>query len=123
MTTRDILPDSHVAPTASAVLQAFHQDYVAEVKAAVSKNAVVVVGMGQNPVVRKAKGLLTEKNIAFTSVEHGNYFSGWKRRLAVKMWAGFPTFPMVFLDGVLVGGASELKTMLDAGTFVSKTAK
>jgi monothiol glutaredoxin len=120
MTTRDILPDSHVAPSAAAQLQAFHHDYVDEVKAAVSKNSVVVVGMGQNPVVRKAKGLLKAKNIAFTAVDHGTYFSGWKRRLAVKMWAGFPTFPMVFLDGVLVGGCSDLQKMLDAGTFVPK---
>jgi glutaredoxin-related protein len=31
------------------------------------------------------------------------------------MWSGFPTFPMVFLDGTLEGGFSELEKLRDAG--------
>jgi len=31
------------------------------------------------------------------------------------MWAGWPTFPMVFVKGNLVGGADELKRLIDNG--------
>jgi glutaredoxin-related protein len=31
------------------------------------------------------------------------------------MWTGWPTFPMVFVKGVLVGGASDLKKLLETG--------
>lgn len=112
---RDVLPDDKVAPEAARQRNAFHADYVAEVKAAVAKNRVVIVGMAQNPVVKNAKKLLQEKGIAFTSIDHGSYLSGYRRRLAIKMWAGFPTFPMCFVDGVLIGGFSELKPLVESG--------
>ena len=31
------------------------------------------------------------------------------------MWTGWPTFPMVFIRGVLIGGASELQALVDSG--------
>jgi glutaredoxin-related protein len=31
------------------------------------------------------------------------------------MWTGWPTLPMVFVNGVLVGGASDLKRLLESG--------
>jgi monothiol glutaredoxin len=31
------------------------------------------------------------------------------------MWTGWPTFPMVFVKGTLVGGASELQALIDKG--------
>jgi monothiol glutaredoxin len=31
------------------------------------------------------------------------------------MWTGWPTFPMVFAKGVLVGGAGELEKLLASG--------
>ncbi|HEX7666296.1 MAG TPA: glutaredoxin domain-containing protein, partial [Polyangiaceae bacterium] len=33
-----------------------------------------------------------------------SYFSEWKRRLAIKLWSGWPTFPQVFVKGTLIGG-------------------
>lgn len=38
-----------------------------------------------------------------------------KAGLAYKMWTGWPTLPMVFVKGVLVGGASDLKRLLESG--------
>ena len=32
--------------------------------------------------------------IDFYYLEYGSYFSQWHRRLALKMWTGWPTFPM-----------------------------
>ena len=48
-------------------------------------------------------------------LEFGSYFGQWRRRNALKMWTGWPTFPMVFVRGMLIGGASDLKKLLDSG--------
>jgi monothiol glutaredoxin len=52
---------------------------------------------------------------AYRYLEYGSYFSGWRLRTALKMWTGWPTFPMVFVKGVLVGGASDLQRLIVSG--------
>ena len=108
-----------VGPTARDVVAGFHRPIVDEVISAVAKDPVVVVGMAQNPVVKKARKMLEAEGIKFTYLEYGSYFSQWKQRLAIKLWAGFPTFPMVFIDGSLVGGASELEKLKAEGKLKS----
>lgn len=115
MTTRPVLAAEKISPEADAVVAAFHRDIVDEVAAAVARDPVVVVGMAQNPVVKKARQLLDAEGVKFTYLEYGSYVSMWKQRLAIKLWAGFPTFPMVFIDGVLVGGNRELVALKSAG--------
>ena len=39
----------------------------------------------------------------------------WRPRGALKMWTGWPTFPMVFVKGTLVGGYDDLKKLIDSG--------
>jgi monothiol glutaredoxin len=53
--------------------------------------------------------------VAYHYLEYGSYFNTWRRRNALKMWTGWPTFPMIFVRGVLVGGASDLQALLDSG--------
>ena len=105
MKTRTVLDPLRIAPGATEKLEGFHGDVVAEVAAAVEKHAVVVVGMAQNPFVKKVRKALTEAGVEFEYLEYGSYFSEWKKRLAIKLWSGWPTFPQVFVRGVLVGGA------------------
>jgi glutaredoxin-related protein len=31
------------------------------------------------------------------------------------MWTGWPTFPMVFVKGILIGGASDLDRLVKSG--------
>jgi monothiol glutaredoxin len=31
------------------------------------------------------------------------------------MWTGWPTFLMVFVEGVLIGGADDLQRLIDSG--------
>ena len=31
------------------------------------------------------------------------------------MWTGWPSFPMVFVKGMLVGGAADLQTLISSG--------
>jgi plasmid stabilization system protein ParE len=50
--------------------------------------------------------------LPYKYLEYGSYLADWRRRLAIKMWSGWPTYPMVFVKGQLVGGASELEKLL-----------
>jgi glutaredoxin-related protein len=36
------------------------------------------------------------------------------------MWTGWPTFPMVFVKGVLIGGADDLARLLESGALARK---
>lgn len=109
---RKILNDSKVAPNARDSMARFHAPIVSDVEEAIQGNEWVIVGMAHNIPVRKARKLLKEKNINFKYIEHGSYFTGWKIRLAIKLWSGWPTFPQIFHKGVLVGGFSDLKPYL-----------
>jgi len=111
---RPSLSPDNISPAAIEKQAAFHRDVVDTVATAVARDKWVVVGMGQNPVVKKARKLLKDANIEPTYISYGSYLGEWKKRLALKIWASWPTFPMVFRDGVLIGGAVELEKLLEA---------
>jgi len=113
--TRSFLPRERIAPDALDFLSRYHRATVDEVAAAVAAHRVVVVGMAQNPFVRKARKVLDRAGVSYTYLEYGSYFSMWKPRLAVKLWSGWPTFPQVFVDGVLIGGCAEAEAALRSG--------
>ncbi len=113
---RPIHSEDKRTPAVAEAMAGFHRDVVDQVRAAVEKDAVVVVGMAQNPFVKKARQALAQANIPFTYLEYGSYFGMWKQRLAVKMWSGWPTFPQVFVRGVLVGGFDETRKALEDGS-------
>jgi glutaredoxin-related protein len=120
--SRSILEQAHIHPSARDKAAAFHAGTVREVQAAVAGNAVVIVGMRQNPFPRKARKLLDGLGTPYQYLEYGSYLSQWKPRLALKMWSGWPTFPMVFVNGTLVGGAQELQKLVDSGEFAKLLA-
>jgi len=105
---RPLPPPPPWHPAVEAQRSDFHRDVIDEVSSAVARDAWVLVGMSRNPFVARARKLLQEEGIQFTELSYGGYGSKWKHRLAIKLWAGFPTFPMVFRKGVLLGGASDL---------------
>jgi glutaredoxin-related protein len=114
---RPILDETHIHPAIRSKVAGHQQTIVQEVMAAVSGNDVVVVGMGLNPFPKNACKALGLINQPYKYLEYGNYFNSWRKRNALKMWTGWPTFPMVFVKGMLVGGASELKALIDSGEF------
>jgi monothiol glutaredoxin len=61
--------------------------------------------------------MLDEAGQPYQYLEYGNYLNTWRERNALKLWTGWPTFPMVFVKGVLVGGANDLKALIDSGEF------
>jgi len=112
---RTILEEARLHPAIRERVANLNADIVHNVQAAASSNAVLVVGMAGNPHVRRAKKLLDGAGIAHHDLEFGSYFGGWRRRNALKMWSGWPTFPMVFVKGTLVGGADELDRLVKGG--------
>jgi glutaredoxin-related protein len=112
---RSVLAESQIHPAARAKVAAHGAGILKEVQDAVAANAIVVVGMKQNPFPRKARKLLDAAGLSYKYLEYGSYLGGYRRRLALKMWTGWSTFPMVFVNGVLVGGASELQRLLESG--------
>lgn len=112
---RLILEESRLHPAIRDTVAGNHRDLVEEVAAAVAAHDIVVVGMAQNPAPKKARKLLRDAGLAFHYLEYGSYLNTWRRRNALKMWTGWPTFPMVFVKGTLIGGASDLEKLLASG--------
>lgn len=115
MTTRQV--HQEYTPAVTGIMTSFHGNVVQEVQRAVAENEVVVVGMAWNPFVKKARKNLEKAGHNFKYLEYGNYLVGWKQRLAIKMWSGWPTFPQVFVRGVLLGGSDDLSRALADGSF------
>jgi glutaredoxin-related protein len=120
---RPLLPVDRIDPAIRDVIALKHRDIVDEVEAAIAANDVVVVGMRQNPHPRRARRALAAAGIAFKYLEYGSYFSTWRRRTALKIWTGWPTFPMVFVKGVLIGGADDVQKLLDSGDLARRLGK
>jgi len=113
---RPLLAQDWVTPKVAERQAAFYADAVQEVARAIEEHPVVVVGMAWNPHVPRARRMLDAQGIAHVDLDYGNYLSGWRKRLAIKLWSGWPTFPQVFVGGTLIGGAHALKRCLEDGT-------
>ena len=112
---RTILDEARLHPAIRDRIATLNADIVHNVQAAASSNAVLVVGMAGNPFVRRARKALAAAAIAYQYLEFGSYFKQWRRRNALKMWTGWPTFPMVFVKGTLVGGGQEIEALIASG--------
>jgi monothiol glutaredoxin len=113
--SRKVLDEARIHAAIREKIAGSHGEIVREVESAVAGNDVVVVGMKQNPHVRQARKTLAQRGIPFAYLEYGSYLSEWRRRNALKMWTGWPTFPMIFVRGVLIGGASDLEVLIASG--------
>ena len=109
---RPLLSSDAIHPAINEIVSTYYSDIVQEVSQAIAASGVVVVGMKQNPIVKKARKSLQEAGIEFIYLEYGSYTSQWHKRLALKMWSGWATFPMIFVDQTLIGGNAELQALL-----------
>lgn len=112
---RPVLEEASIHPSIRDKVATNRVDIVDEVKAAIARHPVVVVGMAQNPHPKRVRGMLKDAGIPFEYLEYGSYLGDWRRRTALKMWTGWPTFPMVFVKGVFIGGADDTKALLASG--------
>jgi monothiol glutaredoxin len=112
---RMILEETKIHPAVRDKVAGYRADLIREVQAAVAANDIVVVGMKQNPAPKRARRALDAAGLKYAYLEYGSYFSLWRRRLGLKMWTGWPTFPMIGVRGVLIGGADDLEKLLASG--------
>lgn len=112
---RHILPEERLHPAIRERVASLHADVVATVKTAIDAHPAVVVGMAFNPFCKRARRALQAAGVAHEYLEYGGYLSDWRRRNALKLWTGWPTFPMVFVRGQLVGGAQDLEALIASG--------
>jgi monothiol glutaredoxin len=110
-----ILEEARIHPAIRDQLSQNQREIVDEVSRAVDEHDIVVVGMGLNPSPKKARKLLDAAGLPYRYLEYGNYFNNWYRRNALKMWTGWPTFPMIFVKRTLIGGADDLERLLAGG--------
>lgn len=112
---RPILDEAQVHPSIRERLATNRLALVLEVQAAIARHPVVVVGMGWNPFPKRARKALDAAGIAHHDLDYGNYTSRWRDRNALKMWTGWPTFPLVFVNGTFVGGATDVERLIASG--------
>jgi len=115
MTMREIFPEAQVHPKIGEKIANYRRDQIDQVKSLIAAHRVLVVGMTQNPFPKRARRLLDSQGIAYEYLGIGSYLSEWKKRLVLKMWTGWPTFPMIFVDGVLIGGYEDLVPLVESG--------
>jgi monothiol glutaredoxin len=120
---RPILDESAIHPAIRNKITTLNADLLAQVQAAIRTHAIVVLGMQGNPVVGKARKALGDAGLPHEYIGIGTYFSEWRRRNALKMWTGWPTFPMVFVRGTLVGGGDDLARLIASGELKTLLAK
>ena len=113
--SRPLLHPDQVSPAAQKSIEDFHPEIVRQASEAIKNEKIVIIGMSQNPFVKKARKALDTAGIKYQYLEFGSYFSHWKERLAIKLWSGWPTFPQVFIKGKLIGGYSDLAQMIAKG--------
>ena len=112
---RALLAEAQIHPAIRAKVASHQADIVQQVQAAITGHPVVVVGMAGNPWPKKARKALDAAGVAHHDLDFGSYFSGWRPRTALKMWTGWPTLPMIFVKGQLVGGATDLQKLIASG--------
>lgn len=112
---RPILSEDRIHPSLREKIASNRTDIVREVQEAVEANDIVVVGMAINPAPRRARRMLDAASIPYKYLEYGSYFKEWRRRTALKMWTGWQTFPMIFVKGTFIGGASDLAKLMESG--------
>ncbi len=115
--SRQILEQSNIHPAVQATVAENNADIVTEVQEAMASNQIVIVGMAQNPAPKRARKQLDELGLDYAYLEYGNYFKLWRRRNALKMWTGWPSFPMIFVKGTLIGGSSDMRALIESGEF------
>lgn len=120
--TRNILDEAQIHPAIRQSISEKDSAIVYEVQAAIAGNPVLVVGMAKNPFCSKARRALDAIGTPYKYLEFGGYLSQWQPRTRLKMWTGWPTFPMVFVNGTLVGGARELQALIKSGELAQMMA-
>ena len=100
----------------------FQQSFVEELQCMINNFDIVVIGVQLDPKNRQVSSLLhgSKHNVK----EH--YLRPWlmdkRKKLAVRLWSGWPTFPQIFIRGMLIGGEQELQRAIQNGELAHRLA-
>jgi len=86
------------------------------VKDLINNNKVMIFGASYCQWCRYAKQLFTNLSFPYTSVDLDTMNGGGEITKILIGLTGIQTVPQVFINGKLIGGYSEVKTMYDNGT-------
>ena len=114
-TARAIFDQDKIHPAAAEKLGGYQAELIERVRELVSQHDVVIVVMTMNPFPGRARKLLEQRGVPYEYLGLGSYFSQWRVRLGLKMWTGWPTFPMIFVKRTFIGGYSELRRLAESG--------
>lgn len=106
---------ARVHPAIAGQLGGYQAELISRVEKLIQEHDVVVVGMTMNPFPGRARKLLDAQGINYEYLGLGSYLSQWRVRLGLKMWTGWPTFPMIFVKRTFIGGFQDLKRLVDSG--------
>lgn len=120
--TRAIFDQDKIHPAAAGKVEGYQAQVIERVRGLVSQHDVVVVGMSMNPFPGRARKLLQQQGVAYEYLGLGSYFSQWRVRLGLKMWTGWPTFPMIFVKRTFIGGYAELRRLVESGELAQMLA-
>jgi monothiol glutaredoxin len=112
---RRLLENDKVHPAVADKVGGYQFELISQVQSLMQQHDVVVVGMSMNPFPGRARKLLDEHSVKYEYLGLGSYLSQWRARLGLKMWTGWPTFPMIFVKGTFIGGFADLKRLVDSG--------
>ncbi|HEX2877169.1 MAG TPA: glutaredoxin domain-containing protein [Polyangiaceae bacterium] len=106
---------ARVHPAITGKLGSYQSELISRVEGLIQQHDVVIVGMAMNPFPGRARKLLDAQGIKYEYLGLGSYLSQWRVRLGLKMWTGWPTFPMIFVKRTFIGGFQDLKRLVDSG--------
>jgi len=112
---RALLAENRIHPAIRDKIYRVGAEIIAEVEKAIAESEIVVIGMKQNPFPKRARKALDSAGLAYKYLGYGSYLSQYRKRLPLKLWTGWTTFPMVFVKGVFIGGAEDLERLLAGG--------
>ncbi|XP_014675001.1 PREDICTED: glutaredoxin-like [Priapulus caudatus] len=81
----------------------------------IKENCVVVFSKSTCSYCRDAKGRLEKLNVPFSRIELNQRADGGTIQNVLHTMTGTRTVPRVFINGVCVGGADELRSLEKAG--------
>lgn len=112
---RQLFDETRVHAAIRPRIEAYQAELVTQVQRLIENHRVVVVGMTMNPFPGRARRLLDQHQIVYEYLGIGSYLNGWRKRLALKLWTGWTTFPMIFVQGTFIGGYQDLERLIQSG--------
>ena len=111
---RFILPSVKIHPAIQKFVAEDHQFIIKDAIEAIEKYDILIITMAGNPFCHRAVKLLGSTGVNFHEIKIGSYLSQWRKRTALKMWSGWQSIPIIFVQGVLIGGFEDLKKIIES---------